>query len=1386
MTIVGTAEISILANDSQFDQSLRGGTSKSFDNLSSDADKAGRDVGSRFTTGFSGAGAKAGADAETGIKSGLGRAATSAEKGGKDIGEGINSGVKGALGTFGNLLAQFGLPLEGLGEKFEKASAAGGIFGGKLGGISAIGAGTTVGLLAAGAAAVDLGDKYSDSTAKLSASANITSAAAKSIGNAFLSSGSTVVASGQQQITAYTAVAAQLGAVQGHALTTKQAVEFMGQAMDLAEESGSNLGSTTKSLSQLMATFQVPLSQTASTTTALFNASRITSVSIDSLTSTMDRLKSRLGVTAPSVQDLSSLLVDLQEHGVQGSRGLLVVNTAINTLLSNTGKLSGAEAQAASTYSTKLASAQESVAKASEALAKAQGKTGTAATLAGEQSVLASEKAGAAAQKAAEAVTAAQEKLAAEQAKVTTTAAQAASKQSSIAADQVALQKAIQNQATLTSEAQVKGSVAATSAGTKNAAATLAVQVAQDKLAAAQDKLNTIQKTGASISNSTVAALANLGINAYTAQGKFAGMESIIAQLQPKLKGLTQEQQINTLSSVFGASASKALLDTVLAGPAAYEKAQKAVTDTAAAHHALQVQQATLSHELEALKVQVVDAATKFGVVLVPYVLAAVKAVTGFITFIAGHKDVLIAFAAVIGTLLAGAVAVFAINVGTKMVNSVESAVKSLGKLLGIGEEQVAQAGEQAAATEAQTVSAETLSASLDMLVASFEAVTAAAGEMAVALGGDAIAEGVEAAAAAADSIADDVLAASETAVDVAGAPILLVIGLIVAAVAALGIGIYELVTHWSTVWKALKEGFQDFLGFAEKWGPLILAPLTGGLSLLVPLIIKHFDAIKGVFNDIIDFFKHWGLLIVEIIAVPFTGGLSLIVPEIIKHWDDIKGVFNDVVDFFKKWGVLILEVIAAPFTLGLSLIIPEVASHWDEIVSFFEGIPDKIASALSSVFSTITGAFGDVGSWVTSHIIDPVVDFFTGLPDKVGNAVTGIFDKEVEGFGDIASWVNTNIIQPVVAFFTALPGDIATAVVALFNDIITGFGDVSAWVDTNIIQPVIGFFTALPGQVATGLTTIFSKITTAFGDVGGWVNSNVIQPVLNFFTALPGQVGSAMASIFSKITGAFLNAAQWVDANVTEPIVNFFSALPGRVGSALASIFSRITTAFGNVGGWVNGNVIEPVINWFVGMPGRVTTGLANIFHAITNAFAGVVSWIQTNVIDKIVNAFKNLPGQVAGSVGSIANSVAKKIPGVSAVEGLFGGAEGGIVPGPKGAPLVMVAHGGEMILPPDIIAGGYTPIPGLPPSVNGPLSGQGGGQKDVSLETALAAFNPGRSAIPGTNIAQNAPTSQQVPVVMPSVAGKTIEVNQTFNTPMSATAVANEVGWALRVAPV
>jgi TP901 family phage tail tape measure protein len=121
------------------------------------------------------------------------------------------------------------------------------------------------------------------------------------------------------------------------------------------------------------------------------------------------------------------------------------------------------------------------------------------------------------------------------------------------------------------------------------------------------------------------ATAAGLNLQVYDTTGKFVGMRNIIGQLQPQLAGLSQEQQIATLSNAGLGSSAEKLLPTILAGTTAFDNATTAVQNHDKAQGAAEAAGSTFKGQLEKVKSAAQDAATALGNILMPGVTKALE-----------------------------------------------------------------------------------------------------------------------------------------------------------------------------------------------------------------------------------------------------------------------------------------------------------------------------------------------------------------------------------------------------------------------------------------------------------------------------------------------------------------------------------------------------------------------------------------------------------------------------------------------------------------------------------------------------------------------------------------------------------------------------------------
>ncbi len=426
------------------------------------------------------------------------------------------------------------------------------------------------------------------------------------------------------------------------------------------------------------------------------------------------------------------------------------------------------------------------------------------------------------------------------------------------------------------------------------------------------------------------------------------------------------------------------------------------------------------------------------GEVLLPSVMAVIGPVTSFLQLVASNRAASIAFALVVGGVLAGAI-------GIKLAGALKDAKDGI-KFLGDGAEwAIGKLVAMTAAQEAQTVAT--------------EAATVA-----------------------------------QTELDVAeeASPI----GLIIMAVVALIAVIVLMITHWHEVAHVfdivrhdIAAGVDWLVNFVKSHWQLLVEILTG--TLLVALVVQNWQkiehAVMAPVDAVVNYVKeHWK----EIVAW-LADPLGMAVHEIISHWSDITKAFDsgrhavagvlDGVrhDIASGWDSARHDAAAA-----LDGARHDVASAYDDvrhsIAAFIDWLPGAIEKGfqvavkaqltmLDDARHDVATAFDDIRHAVSSGV-DAVVSFFTSLPGKI-EAQLAKLPGEMLSIGENVIKGLINGIVNAAAAIPSLMGSLASSVASYFTDPLKLFSPSRLFFEHgfNIVQGAInGVKANAPALLAT------------------------------------------------------------------------------------------------------------------------------------------------------------------------------------------------------------------------------------------------------------------------------------------------------------------------------
>lgn len=166
----------------------------------------------------------------------------------------------------------------------------------------------------------------------------------------------------------------------------------------------------------------------------------------------------------------------------------------------------------------------------------------------------------------------------------------------------------------------------------------------------------------------------------------------------------------------------------------------------------------------------------------------------------------------------------------------------------------------------------------------------------------------------------------------------------------------------------------------------------------------------ERIWNGIKDFFRRWWPLVLGIM----TGGIGLVVALIVKNWDAIKtftwNLITAVVDFFRRLPGMIVDAIE---------------SAVGAVLSWFDNLVDRILSAIGDLTGTlivkgynlITGFLDGIKGgyqWVTAwlggmaaRVINAVGNLARILWDIGSSIINGLWDGMKDKWNQVTGWLS-------------------------------------------------------------------------------------------------------------------------------------------------------------------------------------------------------------------------------------------------------------------------------------------------------------------------------------------------------------------------------------------
>lgn len=359
-------------------------------------------------------------------------------------------------------------------------------------------------------------------------------------------------------------------------------------------------------------------------------------------------------------------------------------------------------------------------------------------------------------------------------------------------------------------------------------------------------------------------------------------------------------------------------------------------------------------------------------------------------------------------------------------------------------------------------------------------------------------------------------------------------------------------------------KGLLDALGNMNSFWTIVIEILTrvamiisGNLmvafNLLVDAVTAAIEIITGLINIISG--------LADIIVGVLTGDMEKAGEGFKKIWEGIKQVTQGAIDF----------------VVGL------VSNFVNNIIQFFSNLKHALVGdpIVIDMWNDIKNCFSQgiqkVQEFV-KNMVDKVVEFFTNLKDKTIEKVNQIKDKVVEGFNNIkekVTEVTNNIKENVSQKWSDLKEKVSTTTDNLKQTVSDKFNNLKENVTTTV-DTIKSNAADKFNQMKENLTDAAANIKESVGEKFNEVKEKIGDAVENAKSTASDKFNDMRATIGDRLSDILDTARDWAD-NLRD---RFDSVDLESTGSnIIRGLSSGLRDAWGSVSDWVSDKC-----SWIVG----------------------------------------------------------------------------------------------------------------------------------------------------------------------------------------------------------
>lgn len=317
------------------------------------------------------------------------------------------------------------------------------------------------------------------------------------------------------------------------------------------------------------------------------------------------------------------------------------------------------------------------------------------------------------------------------------------------------------------------------------------------------------------------------------------------------------------------------------------------------------------------------------------------------------------------------------------------------------------------------------------------------------------------------------------------------------------------------------KRGFEDV---SQNLIAGLMPVLTALVNILTQYVMPAFKAVMGFISEHQTIF---GIL---------AAAIGVVVAAI-KVWSIVQAILNST-------------LLANPIVLivaGILALIAALVVAYKKVAWF-----RNLVNAAFGVIKTVIGAVMTFITRIVPQAFAAVVGFVTGLPRRLASAGSAVWSWILDRWRSVWSSV-TSAVGAAVSWIGSLPRKFASAA-----------GNAWAWLGQKFHEAWSAVVSAVSAAVSW-VGGIGARFASAAGDVWGWISKkfsdawsavkSAFDTAMGWLGGIPGRIGSALSGLFDIITKPFRDAWDWINAHLIQPVKNVWNGIANTINGVQFSV---------------------------------------------------------------------------------------------------------------------------------------------------------------------------------------------------------------------------------------